>query len=694
MAQRYDNYLPDSTSVVLDQSTLPIIVISTNNTVIQRRNTINATMKVVNNGDGATNYGDLSTHASQTYDYNGSIALRYAGNASFVSSAKKPYEITLSSSAALLGMNSATRWTLLAPMNDRSLIRSSLALELVRSYMPCVPQAKFCEVIVDDVYRGIFLLIEDLSTIVGSSDHLFAVDYANANNLYTSTNKALKTDGSSVSYANVTYKYIYPTYSAYSDASVADAEIAAFETSFTNSTFAEQIDTTVFCDYLLATELAHDINAYRLSAFLLKPADGLFQMVPYLADLGFGNSDAFEGFRTDTWSYNNNDLLTAQDDPQLVPFYWYNLIHNASFQSLLKQRWAGWRASTHTVDNVYAKVDSIVNVLKNAGALTRDGQAWQRWGQKLWLNYNVPASYDDEITYLKNWIKERLGWMDENIGQESVIDPTISEDDYEIVTTPITISSGFNTDCIAENSSVAPTSATDHPAVDGHGSVFIGNATYPNGSTLPDDGALTTSEGHKFQLADYASENCLYLAETGSSATLTFSEEFTCDTLCVLAVGTNKGNNYTLSYTAVINYSDGTTSTVTKNISDWCLNDQSDFVLTSYNRWRADYGSGGVDGTTVHFSETLFPVNNTKAVKSVTFTSNCKNDSWGYGHVGIFAISAMNKVTTTGIVAPQTETQKIIQAIYSVDGRQQTRLNRGINIVKYTDGTTKKIVVK
>src|SRR5690606_27763442 len=38
---------------------------------------------------------------------------------------------------------------------------------------------------------------------------------------------------------------------------------------------------------------------------------------------------------------------------------------------------------------------------------------WPVIGQKLWPNFYVGTSYEDEVGYLKTWITRRLDWMDQ-----------------------------------------------------------------------------------------------------------------------------------------------------------------------------------------------------------------------------------------------------------------------------------------
>ena len=61
-------------------------------------------------------------------------------------------------------------------------------------------------------------------------------------------------------------------------------------------------------------------------------------------------------------------------------------------------------------------IDSLYNVLTADGAVDRNSQAWPRWGIYVWPNYYRAQSYDDAIGYLKQWIRDRLAWMDSQLG--------------------------------------------------------------------------------------------------------------------------------------------------------------------------------------------------------------------------------------------------------------------------------------
>jgi len=63
-------------------------------------------------------------------------------------------------------------------------------------------------------------------------------------------------------------------------------------------------------------------------------------------------------------------------------------------------------------DRLWATIDSLANEVTCCGAESRNTQAWPRWGVRVWPNYYVSDSYEDEINYIKDWLVRRLSWLD------------------------------------------------------------------------------------------------------------------------------------------------------------------------------------------------------------------------------------------------------------------------------------------
>ena len=67
-------------------------------------------------------------------------------------------------------------------------------------------------------------------------------------------------------------------------------------------------------------------------------------------------------------------------------------------------------------DTTSAVIDSLATMLTSHGAVDRNSRAWPRWGIYVWPNYYVSKNYADEVNYLKQWLHDRVAWMDQALG--------------------------------------------------------------------------------------------------------------------------------------------------------------------------------------------------------------------------------------------------------------------------------------
>ncbi len=84
----------------------------------------------------------------------------------------------------------------------------------------------------------------------------------------------------------------------------------------------------------------------------------------------------------------------------------------------------------------------------------------------------------------------------------------------------------------------------------------------------------------------------------------------------------------------------------------------------------------------------------------IGFTTDASFNLSGYGN-GDYSVRSANEMgglseastsVTTGISIQTSDVQKTVEAIYSVDGRQQQQLEKGLNIIRMSDGTTRKVL--
>ncbi len=449
------NYPPDNQYVDLTQTNLPIVWIEVNGQEIDRENRITARMKIIDNGEGQLNYADTVAHPGQTIDYEGYIALRYRGNSSFTMSDKKPYSFRpldkpleeggKKVKVKIMGMAKDNDWALLAPYSDKSMMRDLLAFELSRRWMGFTPHGKYCEVFLDGTYYGVYIMIETVSKgknrlnladpgVQGDSltgGYMVEVD-RNDEVTYVSNYHPVSNSGYPYNNRYIYYQYKSPDYEEmteeqlnYIHGRINQMEDALNASNFTDPEqgYRQYLDELSFVDYQLAQEFAHNVDGYRLSTKMYKWNDSVdprFRLVLWDFNLGYGNSDYYNGWYTNTWVWQNNNVLYNSGDTQLIPFWWYKLNQDPYYTNLLKSRWAQYRRTNFREDRLIATIDSMATTLTAQGAEARNSQAWPRWGQYVWPNQYIAQNYNDEVSHLKSWIHNRLTWMDQQLG----FDPT------------------------------------------------------------------------------------------------------------------------------------------------------------------------------------------------------------------------------------------------------------------------------
>jgi len=450
-AQSPDNYPPDDTTITITSTNLPIVWINVDGATIDREVRIPARMKIIHNGDGQLNYADTVAHPGQRIDYEGNIALRYRGNSSFSNSDKKPYSFrTLEQPLTegdkkkkvdILGMGKDNNWALMAPYSDKSMIRDLLTYELARPWMEYVPKGRFCEVYLDSIYYGVYVLSE----VVSKGKHRLNLDDPGETGdeltggylmevdcdegvTHKSKHHPVAINGYVLADHDIFFQYKSPDYEDMTEAQIEyiNNSIDQMEDVFASSNYRDPevgyrkyIDVDNFVDYQLFMELCHNVDAYRLSGKFFKRRDSVdsrFKMVLWDTNLGYGVAKYLGGYRNDTWMYQNNNTMYMAHETYLIPFWWYKLNRDEYYWNKRNARWIQLREANLSKERIWATIDSLVDVLKCQGALDRNTQAWPRWGQYVWPIYYVSSDYDDEIAYIKKWLIGRLKWLDKKMG--------------------------------------------------------------------------------------------------------------------------------------------------------------------------------------------------------------------------------------------------------------------------------------
>lgn len=412
--------LPDSLTVKIDSTNLPIVFVNTQGHDIERDKYVTAYVKMIDNGTGM-NFGDTIEHARQQVNFEGYMEIKYRGFSSYRGANKRSYTIRAvdmqksgkAKKSKLLGMRKGKKWALRAGYYDRSMIRDALTFELARPYMDFVPQTRFCEMVIDGVYHGIYCMSElvtadrlklekpgdDGSGATGG--YLLEIDNHHKDEaLYLSKHWVLGIlpeypDKEKLSPSQQTYIRDY---------------LQRIEHAFQandSSVFAHDIDMISMVDYQLASEFSHNGDAYVFSTFMYKHRDDKDSKLRFSLwdfDLAYGNYARKGASDTDTWMYEKKDA------------WWGEAMKIPAYADCVKKRWKQYRSEAYSDEHVAQVVDSLANVLTAGGAEQRNADAWNWWDLQ-WASSVRPqkymsSSYEEEINYLKEWISRRLQWMD------------------------------------------------------------------------------------------------------------------------------------------------------------------------------------------------------------------------------------------------------------------------------------------
>jgi len=409
-------------------SNLPLIVINTNGQQIKDDPKITANMGIIWNGPGKRN-----TLNDPKNNYDGKIAIEWRGSSS-QGFPKKGYGFETKSATlldidvSLLGMPEENDWVLYAPYTDKTMIRDVLTYTLDASLGHWSPRCRYVELFLNGSYEGVYVLMEKIKRNKNRVDiaKLLTTDNSGENLTGGYIVKIDKTTGGggegwqsdfNNAVGRTFYQYDYPKAKEITSAqrSYIQDYIRKMEYSLNseNFTFAgnyhEFLNDSSFIDFMIMNELAKNVDGYRLSSYLYKGKNQRVNCGPiWDFNLTYGNADYYSGWLTYGFQYNAN-LYT---DYWQNPFWWNKLMIDPDYVKKLKRRWSSLRKNELSNQRVTFVIDSLTTLISEARV-----RNYQRWtgviGFKIWPNYYVGTSYNDEVNWMKNWVSNRMTWLDQ-----------------------------------------------------------------------------------------------------------------------------------------------------------------------------------------------------------------------------------------------------------------------------------------
>lgn len=381
--------------------------------------TTQGTVRVMDSSDHYNSASDSPTMTS-------GIRIRIRGNSSRGFD-KKGYAIKLmdeeglNNPLPLAGMDSHHEWALHGPFLDKSLIRNYMWYNIAGEVMDYAPNVRFCEVILNGEYMGLYVLTETITA--GQNGARLELSVSKKNNTFSGY--CLRLDRSSPNptaniqpftrYARRTQMdmdIIYPGTANLTEPMAesirqdfSDFEKALYSYDFNSPQYGyfANIDTQSFVDYFLLNELTCNYDAGWLSTYIYKGLDRQYRMCVW----DFNSAcDNYQESQTGTHSFQMQNCL------------WYvMLMKDEDFTGAIVERYRALRATFFDEDYLTNYIDQTIAYL--GPAIDRN---FRKWGYTFEEAYDMlqpssrnPRSHGEAVQDMKDFLARRTAWMDENI---------------------------------------------------------------------------------------------------------------------------------------------------------------------------------------------------------------------------------------------------------------------------------------
>jgi len=437
-AGAFELCVTDPGTVQLDSSEIPIVLINTLGQPIPNEPKINALMEIKYNGPGTITYTSGPSNV-----YNGHIGIEVRG-ATSSGYPQRPYALETRDAlgadldVSLFGMPTESDWVLLSNYNDRSLVRNQLAFHLARGMGQYAPRTQLCEVLLDSMYRGIYVFGEKIKRDAGRVDIAKLTGDENTGDDVTGgyilTQNLWDGNGFQSNYSPIDHPdlpvyflYDYPgpdtitvPQQDYIAAFVDSLETALYAPDFADALngYRRYLDVPSFINYFLVNEVARNADGFKKSVFFHKDKNsngGRLKAGP-VWDFDWAWKDIWGCVTSEStdgsgWAHQVNDCF--QDNYSTG---WYiRMLQDSSFASELRCTYEQYRATVLDTATINQYIDSVGSVVQHAQA--RHFQKWPILGVVVGAPEVNPVAttYAAELDTLKAWIAERLAWLDANI---------------------------------------------------------------------------------------------------------------------------------------------------------------------------------------------------------------------------------------------------------------------------------------
>ncbi len=391
------------------RSSLPVVAIESSSSIGDEPK-VRARMRVIE--DGAVTLDsligiELRGRSSQVYFPKSQFGLEFRT------------EGNIQAESPLLGMPAESDWILLGPYSDKSFLRDALTFELARRMGRFAPRSVFVELFlrqgapapVDEEYRGLYLATERISRGAGRIDLPRSRRRPGEESGFIMKLDWLDPDTREVHFTTPGGERVILVYPSAKDVteeqlSYFKGYIEDFEDALATDTYSDFIDVESWVDTMILQELAKNVDAYRSSTYLYKFPGGELHLGPvWDFNQAYGNA-----------SYDQNASLVEGWRVGLTrPGSWFSrLFRDESFLARFQSRYSVLRAGPLADRPMLGFLDTESARLREAAS--RNFARWPILGEVVLGNPDPPPdSYQGEVALLKDWLRARARWMDQEL---------------------------------------------------------------------------------------------------------------------------------------------------------------------------------------------------------------------------------------------------------------------------------------
>ncbi len=402
--------------VNIDSSDIPLVVINTDEYYIPYSSDeyVKIHMGIIDNGVGKYNKPIDSFNV-----YNGLAGIKLRGQSSR-DFPKQTYRLELNdengndTSVALLGMPKESDWILFGPFADKSQIRNKVVYDLGSKLGSYNPRVRFCELIINGQAVGLYMLTEnikrdknrvniaklgetDISGVDVTGGYIFKYDKSDNHSIFLKYNRQ-------VDYPDV----LQPEQTAYCESFFHLYDSVLNYNNFRDPEigYRKYVSDSSIVDYVIMNEITKNADSYLYSSYFYKDREDRDNRIKFGPlwdyDLGFGNTRFQDGNLTDKWQYEYNTGM------KITRFF-----QDTVLVDLFQQRWADLRKTTLSNDSIFAYIDLLLSYTEKARI--RNYEIWPVIDEEIFYPGYYITTFDAEVNAMKDWITERLAWIDANI---------------------------------------------------------------------------------------------------------------------------------------------------------------------------------------------------------------------------------------------------------------------------------------